>query len=147
MRLSKFEIAKRILEVAAQLYVEGGDYLAVLHLAGASEEIFANLLRRAHKKAMIHDLIDLDRELSGGRDFNVVNEEVNGARNAIKHARRKSEDEVFVEQRQAAAMLARALVNFARLDGEPSNAIAHACKKLLNESPREPQLCSERVIT
>lgn len=66
--LTKFEVAERELEVAARLYLAGHDYIAVLNLSGAAEEILGQLLRRHGngKQAMMEHLVDLDRKLTGG---------------------------------------------------------------------------------
>jgi hypothetical protein len=133
MVISKLVIAQRQLEVAAHLYVEGADYLAVVTLAGASEEILGNLLRRAGQGAMIDRIVEMDRELTGGRVFKVVSDEVNRARNALKHANDPDEDTVTVEPGEATAMLARALVNYNRLAGQLSPTMLLAYKKLAAE--------------
>jgi hypothetical protein len=133
MVLSKLVIAQRQLEVAARLYLEGADYLAVVTLAGAAEEILGNLLRRSGQEAMIDRIVEMDRELTGGRAFRVVNAEVNRARNAIKHARDPDEDTVTVEPGEATAMLARALVNYKRLAAQLSPAMLLAYQKIAAE--------------
>jgi hypothetical protein len=133
MVLSKLDIAQRQLEVASQLYVESADYLAVVTLAGAAEEILGNLLRRAGQEAMIDRIVEIDRELTGGRVFSVVSAEVNGARNALKHARDPNEDTVALEPVEANAMLARALVNYNRLAGQLSPTMLLAYKILVTQ--------------
>jgi hypothetical protein len=135
MILSKLVIAQRQLEMAAHLYVEGADYLAIVALAGAAEEILGNLLRRAGQEAMIDRIVEMDRGLTGGRDFSVVNAEVNRVRNALKHARDPDEDTVTVEPSEAAAMLARALVNYKELAGQLSQTMLLAYQKLAAEVP------------
>lgn len=140
--LTKFEVAERELEVAARLYLAGHDYIAVLNLAGAAEEILGQLLRRYGngKQAMIERLVDLDRELTGGRPFKEVSEDVNRARNAIKHARDPDEDHIVViEPGDADAMLWRALVNYLRLAGKLTDVMERArdnlSKQLAAETP------------
>jgi hypothetical protein len=133
MVLSKLAIAKRQLELAARLYNEDADYLGVITLAGAAEEILGNLLRRSGQEAMIDRIVEMDRELTGGRTFSVVNSEVNRARNALKHAREPNEDTVLIEPGEATAMLARALVNYNRLDGDLSEPMLLAFQKLAAE--------------
>jgi hypothetical protein len=133
MVLSKLDIAQRQLEVASQLYVESADYLAVVTLAGAAEEILGNLLRRAGQEAMIDRIVEIDRKLTGGRVFSVVSAEVNGARNALKHARDPNEDTVALEPVEANAMLARALVNYNRLAGQLSPTMLLAYKILVTQ--------------
>ena len=115
MQLSKFDIAKRQLEAAIDLYFSDGDYLAVITLAGAAEEILGKLLQRRGDRAMIDDIVELDRELTGGRPFEEIRKEANGARNSLKHANDQNEDQVNIERGEATAMLARAIVNYAWL--------------------------------
>ena len=112
MQLSKIEIAKRQLDAASQLYFSGGDYLAVITLAGAAEEILGALLKRQGQRAMVDQLVDLDVALTGGRPFKTVSQEINRARNALKHAHDPSEDSLIVEPGEALAMLGRAIVNY-----------------------------------
>lgn len=112
MQLSKTEIAKRQLDAASQLYLSGGDYLAVITLAGAAEEILGVLLKRQGKRAMVDQLVELDASLTGGRPFKIISNEINKARNALKHANDPSEDLIVVEPGEALAMLGRAIVNY-----------------------------------
>ena len=133
MVLSKLEIAKRQLEVAAQLYVDGADDLAVITLAGAAEEILGKLLRRTEQKCMADHLVELDKKLTGGRPFNVVSDEVNRARNALKHARDQSEDLVKIEPGEATAMIGRALLNYVRLVGQPTPVMQVAYLKFVSD--------------
>ena len=133
MQISKLVIAQRQLEVAARLYVEGADYLAVVTLAGAAEEILGNLLRRSGQEAMIDRIVEMDQELTGGRAFSVVNAEVNRARNALKHAKVPDEDTVTIEPGAATAMLARALVNYNRSAGQLTPNMLLAREKIATE--------------
>lgn len=47
MRLHKIEIARRQIEVAAELFFAERDFLAVVTLAGAAEEILGSLINQA----------------------------------------------------------------------------------------------------
>jgi hypothetical protein len=69
MNLSKSEIAKRQIETACGIFLSGGDFLAVVTLAGAAEEILGNLLKRAGKANSMDDILALDQRLFGGRPF------------------------------------------------------------------------------
>ena len=80
---------------------------------------------------MIDQLVDLDKRLTGGRDFSIVNAEVNGARNALKHANNELEDEIVVEPDQALAMLARAVANFVSLQEQASPAMVRVFDRLV----------------
>lgn len=135
MKLHKVEIAWRQLEVAADLYFTDRDYLAVITLAGAAEEILGALIKRKGSPAMIDHLVELDKELTGGRDFSVVNREVNGVRNALKHARELSEDEVVVEPGEAIAMLGRAVVNYVLFAREATPLMIRVYDRLIELHP------------
>lgn len=116
MKLHKKEIARRQIEVAAELFFDERDFLAVVTLAGAAEEILGSLLRREGEPAMIDHLVDLDKRQFGGRPFAVLNKEVNGIRNALKHANDPTEDTIEIEAGEAIAMLSRAVANYASLN-------------------------------
>lgn len=118
------------MEAAAHLLLSGGDELAVVTLAGAAEEIFGNLLRRANRPAMIDKIIELDRRVSGGREFNIVNFEVNGLRNALKHAKEPADDEVEVDENAHFSMVTRALVNYTLWGGELSPLLLQAYESI-----------------
>ncbi|MDO8989749.1 MAG: hypothetical protein Q7U91_08950 [Sideroxyarcus sp.] len=116
MKLHKKEIARRQIEIAAELFFDERDFLAVVTLAGAAEEILGSLLRREGEPAMIDHLVNLDKRQFGGRPFAVLNKEVNGIRNALKHANDPNEDTIEIEAGEAIAMLSRAVANYASLN-------------------------------
>jgi hypothetical protein len=120
MKLHKIEVARQQIDTAIELFFGGKDYLSVVTLAAAGEEIIGNLLKRAQKKNMISHLIDLDRELSEGRSFEKVNQEINGFKNSLKHANQSAEDPIDVAESQehALAMLSRALTNYHLHEGK-----------------------------
>lgn len=121
MRLHKKEIAKRQIDSAIELFLKKGDFLSVITLAGAGEEILGSLLKRSSKKNMVDYLINLDKHQSGGREFKIINKEINGFRNSLKHAKEEDEVNVADSQGHAIAMISRALTNFAMLEGNLSN--------------------------
>ena len=135
MRFSKLDVAKRQLEAAIDLHFSGGDYLAVITLAGAAEEILGKLLQRAGKTAMIDRLVELDEEVTGGRPFETIRREVNGARNSLKHANDPSEDDVTVEQGEAIAMLGRAIVNYVSLTESATSTMIRVYHQLREMHP------------
>ena len=119
MKLHKKEIARRQIETALDLFFSQGDAIAVITLAGASEEILGNLIRRNGTLCMMDHLIELDRDITeGGRSIETVNSEVNGVRNSLKHANDPHEDEVDVDDQHGEAMLARAIANYIALEGK-----------------------------
>ncbi len=118
MKLHKKEIARRQIETALDLFFVQGDIISIVTLAGAGEEILGKLLQREGKPNMMDHLIDFDRCLTvTGRDHKIVNEEVNGIRNSLKHANRPLEEELEVDSEHAVAMLARAVANYVSLEG------------------------------
>ncbi|KOR41057.1 hypothetical protein ADT25_17850 [Xanthomonas oryzae] len=112
MDISKTEIAKRQLVTACKLYMAGDDYLSVLTLAGAAEEILGVLLQRSGKTNSLDDIVALDRRLGGNRSRKQVSDEINLARNCAKHANNPTEDVVSIASGEADAMLARAIANY-----------------------------------
>lgn len=138
MRLHKAEVARRQIDTAVELFLDGRDYLPIVTLSGAGEEIIGKLLQRAGKKNMIGYLIDLDKKLSGGgRPFKIVNQEVNGFRNGLKHATDPAEDVIDVAQDQehAIAMLSRALTNYHALEGTLSEKMGQFYRWLKENRP------------
>ena len=135
VKLHKLEIAKRQLELSAELYFSDADYLAVITLAGAAEEVLGGLLRRTGSVAMIDYFVSLDRELTGGRDFGAAGKEVNRARNAVKHARDSEEDELNAEPGEAIAMLGRAVVNYVLLTKEATPLMIRVYGRLIELHP------------
>ncbi|NIK31400.1 hypothetical protein FHY15_000496 [Xanthomonas arboricola] len=131
MIISKSEIAKRQIETACAVFLSGGDYLSVVTLAGAAEEILGSLLKRAGKSHMMDHLVELDKKLSGGRKFSEVSDEVNRARNALKHARDASEDLVEVAPGEADAMLVRAIANYVVLTDDATEQMVSVYKRLM----------------
>ncbi|QID16232.1 hypothetical protein G3580_00495 [Nitrogeniibacter mangrovi] len=135
MEISKLDVATRQLESAIALHFSGGDYLAVVTLAGAAEEILGKLLQRTGKRAMIDHLIDLDRELTGGRPFEIIRQEINGVRNSLKHANDPNEDKIVVEPGEAIAMLGRAVVNYVSLTESATPAMVRVYRQLMKLHP------------
>jgi hypothetical protein len=132
MILSKPDIAKRQVETACALFLCGGDYLSVVTLAGAAEEILGSLLRRAGKSHMLDHLVTLDRELGRAREFKEVSDEVNRARNALKHACDASEDQVEIAPGEADAMLVRAIANYVVLTDDATEQMVAVYQKLMS---------------
>ncbi len=135
MQISKLDIAKRQLDAASDLHFSGGDYLAVITLAGAAEEILGKLLQRRGDRAMIDRLVELDKEVTGGRPFETIRKEVNGTRNSLKHANDPNDDEVTVEPGEAIAMLGRAVVNYVWLTKSATPAMTRVYDQLVELHP------------
>ena len=69
---------------------------------------------------MYDKLVELSTKLVGERSWAIVNKEINGARNAIKHANDDSEDVIEIEKNADIAMLSRAIANYVLLNGGDS---------------------------
>ena len=105
--------------------------MSVVTLAGAAEEVLGSLLKRAGKSHMMDHLVTLDRELGRARKFNEVSDEVNKARNALKHARDASEDLVDIAPGEADAMLVRAIANYVVLTDDATEQMVAVYQKLM----------------
>jgi hypothetical protein len=141
LKINKIEIARRQIDVAIDMLRANGDYLAIIALAGAAEEILGAFLKRQKKMAMLDYIIKLDTDLTGGRPFNLINTEINSVRNALKHANHQNEDEIEVEFSDALAMLSRAITNYILLGKDQTPKIIwfynHAnkyCKDLFSNN-------------
>ena len=115
MKISKLDAATRQLEVAIDLFLSKKDPLAVITLAGAAEEILGILVKNNGKENMIDVIKELDKKVTGGRDFKILNNEINGLRNALKHANNLDEDFIDFDEDAPVAYLMRAIVNYNRL--------------------------------
>jgi hypothetical protein len=133
----KKEIAKRQIDTAIEIFLAGKDYLSAVTLAGAGEEILGKLLIRHSKKNMVAYLKELDKRLSEGREFKIVNREINGFRNSLKHANNEAEDEIDVAEGQehAIAMLSRSLTNYASFEGRLSEKMEQFLQWLRDNKP------------
>jgi hypothetical protein len=115
MKISKLDAATRQLDVAIDLFLSKKDPLAVITLAGAAEEILGILVKNNGKENMIDVIKELDKKVTGGRDFKILNNEINGLRNALKHANNLDEDFIDFDEDAPVAYLMRAIVNYNRL--------------------------------
>ena len=132
MKISKLDVATRQLDVAIDLFLSEKDPLAVITLAGAAEEILGVLAKNNGKDNMIDALKELDKKLTGGRDFKILNNEVNGLRNALKHANNLDEDFIDFDEDAPVAYLMRAIVNYIRLGLTPDENMESVYLKAKN---------------
>jgi hypothetical protein len=142
MLLHKAEIARRQIETACELFFSGADFLAVVTLAGAAEEILGTLIRRRDEKAMIDHLCDLNSKLTGAREFPEFSQKINWIRNSLKHAKRPNEDELEVKEGEAISMLSRAVANyvlFTRGEATPSMVrVYEHLREMHSDTARQP---------
>ena len=120
MNETAHEEALRQLESALRLYFEKEDYYSVITLAGASEEIFGQLVIRGGGE---NSLASLKRDVSAVHkalytedlEDKEISDRANEARNSLKHY---SEDRPKIDvQNEAIDMLNRAIDNYFSLTG------------------------------
>lgn len=122
MKLHKTEIAKRQIDTAIDLFLEGKDFVSALTLAGAGEEITGKLLERNGAKKMLEKLHAWYVETMGSKiEYGEFARKTNVARNTLKHANNPEEDEIEIQRWEAVQMIMRAMTNYKELAGESSD--------------------------
>jgi len=115
----KLDIAVKQLETAIDLFVDRGDYISAITLAGAAEEILGVLVKRSGKHPSVDDLCRslIAKYVPTADPKHIRDQYLNKARNSLKHANRAKEDEIAIEvEQEAISMIARALNNLITLD-------------------------------
>jgi hypothetical protein len=118
----KFEIAIHLLKTALSLYFKEKDYLSVIHLAGASEEILGKYLKIKGKKNSIYSIkeagIALQKLLyKKDVDEKEFADSANYVKNSIKHMYASNDSNIKLDaKKEARQMLDRAIVNYWRLE-------------------------------
>jgi hypothetical protein len=112
-KYSKDLIALIQLERAIKLFFEEHDYISVITLAGASEEICRKILEREKKDSSVDKLRNWFKDKypdapENAKFFTYANH----TRNSLKHFDDNMEIEVEIDQREAAYWLARAVMNY-----------------------------------
>ena len=126
-QFSKQEIAERQLTRALKLFFEDKDYISVITLAGASEEILGLLLKadgkqptyESRKKAFEHVYGQFYGEPPGDKEFNEL---VNGVRNGLKHFTH-GKPMTFDPEQEAINILDSAVTNYSHLTGMENEEI------------------------
>jgi len=122
--IHKTEIARLQLDTAIDLFLDDADFISSLTLAGASEEISGKLLEREGKDSMLKQLHSWYEETSGEKiAYGEFAKRTNLARNCLKHATVKEEDELEIYRWEAVQMIMRAMTNYKELMGKPSEAM------------------------
>ena len=136
MNLSKLEAARRQLDVAARLFAEHDDHLAVHTLAGAAEEILGKLAERSDQQSMFQRM-QLAAEQQFGRRVSPseLAKLVNDSRNSIKHAKDPREDVFEYDSDHSVVMLFRAMVNYQLVTGGLTDTMEGALVVLRTEHP------------
>jgi len=136
LRLHKKEIARRQIDTANELVYRANDFVSITTLAGASEEILGELLRREGKVNVFDHLIALGKSRGAtGWDVNEVNAVANRARNNFKHAHDPHEDEGEFRFEDAIAMLTRAVANYTSLYNDPTPQMLKFAEHIISQYP------------
>lgn len=143
-RLSKQEAASSQLEVALTLYLQGRDYPSVITLAGAAEEVLGRIalskgldpsLKRTLRR-LVETMKEVWGEDASEKDFAHLR---NRARNELKHIGDGQDLHLDLE-REAAAMVTRALENFRLCTGFPHPGQgAFTSRKIANWRAKQTQ--------
>jgi len=124
MIIHKVKVAKLQLDTAINLFLDDIDFISSLTLAGASEEILGKLLERDGIDSMLKKLHTWYCETSGVEiKYGEFARRANLARNCLKHAAVKEEDELEIYKWEAVQMIMRAMTNYNELAGEPSETM------------------------
>lgn len=124
MLIHKIEVAKLQLDTAINLFLDDVDFISSLTLAGASEEILGKLLEREGKDSMLKKLHSWYEDTSGEEiKYGEFAQKANLARNCLKHATIKEEDELEIYKWEAVQMIRRAMTNYKELTGNPTETM------------------------
>jgi hypothetical protein len=123
--LSKTEIASRQLFSAIKLYMEGGDLVSVVTLAGASDEILGKLVREEGSTSALDDAVErlcgmYEAAFGGQADRKKFVELRNHARNEFKHIASASDYSGDLA-RESVSMIRRAIENYKKLQLPPDD--------------------------
>lgn len=114
MKIKKIDVAVNHLRLAIDLFLNGGDRLCVVTLAGAAEEILGKYAERENITPMIEILNSaLKQEIAPDTTYGDFKRNIlNNARNTIKHFS-KTDDEIIEidSETEALSMLIRAIAN------------------------------------
>lgn len=138
MKVSKIEIARYQLQQACKLYLDGGDLVSMLTLAGAAEEILGVELKRAGGVNSLTAIHDAEKAQNPSRTYSDTASEANFVRNSVKHFNNPNEREVEFFPGDAFVMLSRALDNYGRLSDDMSDPMLQAFLKLQQLAGRHP---------
>lgn len=129
MILTKIELARLQIEKAISLFIDEKDYVCSLTLAGAAEEMLGNMLRTQGKDNVLADLHPWFKDKYKSEiSFSDLAKGANVIRDELKHGHENPDPAHGVEISKpiAAQMLMRALVNYTRVAGSPTESMIHA---------------------
>ncbi len=122
----KLDVAVKQLETAIDLFVDRGDYISAITLAGAAEDILGTLVKRKGARPAVDELCSslIAKHVPTADPRHIRDKYLNKPRNSLKHANRLKEDAIEIEvEAEAISMIARALSNLLTLERSvPYNA-------------------------
>ena len=133
--LPQEEVALIQMHRAILIYLEGEDYISPITLAGAAEEIYAQMLKEDGKQSVYDEIKEssrksqkeLDWEASSNKEFNFM---MNQTRNILKH--RSADGHVGASFRmESMKMIHRAIKSYMKLYDKNTDLI----KKYLEHEP------------
>ena len=136
VRITKIQIAKAQIETAIDLFFNEDDRIAVLTLAGAGEEILGNVLSRKKSRNMLGVVYSASEERQLSLDPKDIANIANRTRNALKHAKFETEDEIDFDPEEAVIMLLRATINYQLEVGTLTARMEDYLSWLRTERPR-----------
>lgn len=132
MKYQKNEIAESMLETAIELFLNNKCKFSALHLAAASEEVMAGLIKinqpgsTTGREVAKKWLIDISRAFGKEISDKEAGDSLNETRNTTKHHDNKNhseEIEVACITTHAKSVIGRAILNYKLLHDEPNDII------------------------
>jgi hypothetical protein len=123
------ELAVSQLDTALDLYLAGIDYIAVITLAGAAEEILGHIAKSKTGTNALTNQADILRRLHEIFEEAPMREkdakyDLNLYKNLAKHADHKQSPVIYMDAKdEAADMLERAIENYKLAVGQPTDKI------------------------
>lgn len=120
---SYLELAKHQMERALRLFLDEGDYVCAITLAGAGEEILGRLLEESGRQHALGSWADycvqigrdVHREDWKPQDFKSM---ANAFRNCLKHHDKSDGEDIAVPRAAAMEILDRGIENYRRLTSD-----------------------------
>lgn len=121
-RIHRTEIARRQLQTAVELFLQGLDRSSVITLAGAASNVLDGLVRKAGKEAFIDYARRVHDHLVGGTPKRqTYSHHIDKKLGVVAHKHLGAADPETVEldlEKQAADVLARAIADYTTLYGQ-----------------------------
>ncbi|MGC8101887.1 hypothetical protein [Metapseudomonas otitidis] len=136
MKVNKMEIAHQQLELALELFMSKTNYICAITLAGAAEEIFADLVKhRGGENHLYTQKRLIERIEKKSISIKQLADIRHLYRNALKHADRDPDAILeFDEVLEAKAFLCGALTNYFKLDIEKAFPMMEKLWNYLSEN-------------